>query len=127
MKNFSDTKTTIHDLKAKILEFTQERDWAQFHTPKNLSMSIAIEAAELMEKFQFLTSEESKEIVKTNREEIQEELADVLTYVVSFANACNIDLAAAFEDKMHKNSKKYPAELCKGSYGKYTKLCKKAS
>lgn len=123
MKN--DNKATIQDLKQILKAFVDERDWNQFHTPKNISMSIAIEAAELMEKFQFVTQEESKKLVETNRQEIQEEVADVLAYLLSFANACNIDLASAFEDKMKKNAVKYPIELSKGNHSKYTKLKQK--
>lgn len=124
-KKFKDSQATVQELKDHILRFVREREWQKYHTPKNLSMSIAIEAAELMEKFQFLSIEESIEVAKSHKEEISHELVDVLAYVLSFANACDIDLSAVFQEKVMLNAQKYPVDLCKGSYGKYTKLKKK--
>lgn len=125
-KKFNDKDTTLQALKDIIKKFVVERDWTQYHTPKNLSMSIAIEAAELMEKFQFVESDESFEIVQKYKEEVAHELADVLSYVLNFANACDIDLSSYFVEKMALSAKKYPADIAKGSYGKYTKLGKNA-
>jgi NTP pyrophosphatase (non-canonical NTP hydrolase) len=117
-----DTVTTLQELKKLIKQFVVERDWTQYHTPKNLSMSIAIEAAELMEKFQFVENEESFDIVKKHKDEIAHELVDVLGYVINFANVCDIDLSSYFVEKLELNKKKYPVDVAKGSYGKYTKL-----
>ena len=121
----NDKIMTIAQLKEIIKKFADERDWSQFHDPKNLSMSIAIEAAELMEKFQFVSNQESIELAKTNKTEIAHELVDVLSYVLSFANRCDIDLSSTLEEKMVLNRKKYPVELAKGSHLKYSKLHKK--
>lgn len=121
-KKFHDKSTTLQELKDINKKFVEEREWTEYHTPKNLSMSIAIEAAELMEKFQFVDNKESFEIAQKHKEEIAHELVDVLGYVVNFANACNIDLSSYFVEKVALNAKKYPVEVAKGSYGKYTKL-----
>ncbi len=118
----NDAATTIQELKDEISQFVDEREWRQYHDPKNLSMSIAIEAAELMEKFQFLSNEESVAVAQSHKDEIAHELCDVLGYVLNFANATGIDLASYYREKMELNRKKYPVEKAKGSYGKYTKL-----
>ncbi|MBK8267587.1 MAG: nucleotide pyrophosphohydrolase [Planctomycetes bacterium] len=114
----ADDKTTISDMKRLVQEFVDERDWSQFHTPKNLSMSIAIEAAELMEHFQWLDTPDFPRIKEdaAAMEQIREELADVLCYAISFANAMGIDIDAALRDKMTKNAKKYPAEKFRGKF-----------
>ena len=112
-----DSTTTIGQLKSVIMEFAAERDWEQFHTPKNLSMSVAIEAAELMEHFQWTRPGEVENFDEAKRLEIREELADVICYCLAFANTMNIDIAEAFEHKMARNREKYPAEEFKGLYG----------
>ncbi len=117
-----DNATTVQELKDIIKRFVTERDWTQYHNPKNLSMSMAIEAAELMEKFQFVSNEESIEIAQSHKQEIAHELCDVLAYVLSFANAADIDLSSYFTEKIELNRQKYPIEKSKGSFGKYTKL-----
>lgn len=106
----SDDETTILDLRKKIAEFVSEREWERFHTPKNLAESICIEAAELLEIFQWAGSEESREFVKTkkNKDRISEELADVVIYCFSMANSMNIDISDAVTRKINKNAKKYP-------------------
>lgn len=104
-------------MKDVIAQFANERDWEQFHTPKNLCMSIAIEAAELMEHFQWTRPEEVDGFDDAKKLEVQEELADVVAYCIAFANTMNIDIAEAFERKMVKNRKKYPADEFKGIYG----------
>jgi NTP pyrophosphatase (non-canonical NTP hydrolase) len=115
----SDETTTLADLRRLVAEFVEERDWGQFHAPKNLSMSLAIEAAELMEHFQWISVEESR--ASGSRPEklagIREELADVLCYAIALANALEIDLSDAVRDKMEKNAVKYPAEEFRGRYG----------
>jgi NTP pyrophosphatase (non-canonical NTP hydrolase) len=112
-----DTTTTVKQLKDAIAQFADERDWNQFHSPKNLSMSIAIEAAELMEHFQWISQEESRKLDDVKRHHAQEELADVVCYCLALANSMDIDLAKSFEHKMALNRKKYPAEEFKGIYG----------
>jgi len=112
-----DSTTTIQQLKDTVTEFAHQRDWEQFHTPKNLSMSIAIEAAELMEHFQWVRPGEVEQFDDAKKREIGEELADVVSYCLAFANTMDIDVAAAFEHKMARNREKYPAHEFKGLYG----------
>lgn len=115
----SDQDTTLDDLKKLLEQFVSARDWHQFHTPKNLSMALAIEAAELMEHFQWLDSEESRDVA-TDRQRVAaagEELADVVCYAVALANALGLDLATTVRDKMAKNALKYPIEQYRGRWG----------
>ena len=102
----NDNRTTIRELKKLVDTFRQERDWGKHHTPKNLAVSIAIEAAELLEHFQW---EEKKQ----NKKELEKELADIIIYCLFFAVSNKIDLAKAVETKMEYNSKKYPAKVFK--------------
>lgn len=113
-----DKTTTVAELKQLVADFVAERDWQQFHDPKNLSMSIAIEAAELMEHFQWVRSEELDAIRSEghDHDEVAAELADVLAFAVSLANALDIDIADAMQRKMVRNAEKYPAERFKGRY-----------
>jgi NTP pyrophosphatase (non-canonical NTP hydrolase) len=108
----SDSTTTIADLRNLIQQFVSERNWEQFHTPKNLAMSISIEAAELMELFQWTDAEESARriAVEPQRTRLAEELADVLCYALSLANATGLDLSEAIRAKLVKNRAKYPAD-----------------
>ena len=114
----NDAATTLAELKARIQAFIDERDWRQFHDPKNLAMSIAIETAELMEHFQWVRSEDLHAIRRDpeKMQEIREELADLTIFAVSFANAMEIDFAEAIERKLLKNARKYPVERYKGRY-----------
>ena len=116
----SDQNTTIQELKERMAQFVRERDWEQFHTPKNLSMSIAIEAAELMEHFQWLTVEQSKSLDEDALQDISEELADIVIYSLSLSNFLELDLADAIVRKMEKNIRKYPKEKVRGKSYKYT-------
>lgn len=116
----SDQDTTLQELKERMAQFVQERDWGQFHTPKNLSMSIAIEAAELMEHFQWLTVEESTNLNVEALADIGEELADIVIYSLSLANVLGLDLSATVLAKMAKNIRKYPKEKVRGKSHKYT-------
>ena len=116
----SDTRTTLQELKDRMARFVDERDWQQFHTPKNLSMSIAIEAAELMEHFQWLTVEQSKSLDGEALSEIGEELADIVIYSLSLANYLGLDLSQTVLAKMDKNVRKYPKEKVRGKAHKYT-------
>jgi len=116
----SDAQTTLQHLKERMAQFVRERDWEQYHTPKNLSMSIAIEAAELMEHFQWLTPEASGTLDAAARKDVGEELADIVIYSLSLANALDFDLADTILAKMEKNARKYPAEQVRGKAHKYT-------
>lgn len=114
----SDASTTVHELRTLMQEFVDERDWQQFHTPKNLAMSTAIEAAELMEHFQWIDAEASRRVVDDPDKlaQIGEELADVLSYCLAMANALNLDVSTILRDKIRKNAVKYPADAYRGKY-----------
>lgn len=115
----NDRETSLQQLKDVLTEFVDQRDWSQFHSPKNLSMSLAIEAAELMEHFQWITIEESRELVDDpeKRAAAAEELADVFSYTLALANVLGIDLTQTYLDKMQKNREKYPADAFRGRWG----------
>lgn len=113
----SDTQTRIAELRSLVADFVAERDWEQFHSPKNLAMSISIEAAELMEHFQWLTCAQSMQPDEQSLEEIRMELADVLCYCLGMANQLDIDIASAVNDKMKLNRTKYPANEIRGRFG----------
>lgn len=120
----NDATTTTGELKARVLAFVQEREWQQYHSPKNLSMALAAEAAELMEHFLWATTDASHEIARNpaKRAKIAEELADIAIYALEFANATGLDLAEAIEAKMQANAVKYPVEKARGRSEKYTEL-----
>jgi dCTP diphosphatase len=124
MAALTDSSTTIAELKSRVLAFARERDWEQFHAPKNLSMALAAEAGELMEHFLWSTPEASRAVVNdvAKRAKIAEELADVVIYALEFANVTGIDVAAVIEAKMTANAQKYPVEKAKGRADKYTEL-----
>ena len=124
MPSLTDAATTVAELKSRVLAFARERDWEQFHAPKNLSMALAAEAAELMEHFLWTAPETSREIAHdpARRSKIEEELADVVIYALEFANMTGIDVAAVIEAKMAANARKYPVEKAKGRADKYTEL-----
>jgi NTP pyrophosphatase (non-canonical NTP hydrolase) len=113
-----DRTATVEDLRRLVSAFVAERDWQPFHDPKNLSASIAIEAAELMEHFQWLRSDELDSIGDDADAmvQIRDEAADILAYVLSFAERMKIDLSSALEDKMKKNAVKYPAGKYRGRF-----------
>ena len=115
-----DESTTISDLKKLAIRFRDERDWAQFHSPRNLAVSMVLEAAELLEHFQWLTDEEVSEYLSgEGREAVAEEIADVLMYLLTMAHDLGIDVASAAQSKARKNAEKYPVEKAKGSAAKY--------
>jgi len=111
-----DSDTTLDDLKRAVREFRDRREWEQFHTPKNLSMAIAIEAAELMEEFLWLRPDETPRRTDggDSAARIAEELADILIYALSFANSVELDVTGAVLDKLAKNAEKYPEAKCRG-------------
>ena len=116
----TDHSTTVAELHRVMSNFVARRNWQKFHRPKNLAMSLAIEAAELMEHFQWLTHEEVDRLLAkpSARREIADEMADVLSFLLSMANATNIDLAEAFQSKMAANERRYPANKVRGKYHK---------
>ncbi len=115
----SDVETSVAQLRDVVSKFVDERDWRQFHSPKNLSMSLAIEAAELMEHFQWISMDESRSVADdpVKQSEIADEMADVFCYLLALSNELNIDLSKALMSKMAKNRKKYPSEVFRGKYG----------
>jgi len=115
----TDDNTSVQQLRELVASFVHERDWSQFHSPKNLSMALAVEAAELMEHFQWLEVAESREVAE-NPEKLAaaaEEIADVLSYTLAIANSMGIDLSATIHAKMVKNGAKYPADEFRGRHG----------
>lgn len=111
MAPMNDETTTVQQLREMIDEFVSQRDWHRFHAPKNLSMALAIEAAELMEHFQWLDVEQSRsDHAALDREAIADELADVVCYALALTNSLQMDLATAMRRKMEKNRRKYPAD-----------------
>ena len=120
----TDAATRLDELKQRVLAFARERDWGQFHSPKNLSMALAAEAAELMENFLWATPEESRVLARDprKREAIEQELADIVIYALQFANQTGIDVAGAIATKMEINARKYPVEKSRGRSDKYTEL-----
>ena len=119
MSSRNDDKTTVADLRQLVDDFVRARDWSQFHSPKNLSMALAIEAAELMEHFQWIEIGASRDIANQpdKRAAVCEELADVLAYTLAMANSLDIDLTNAVQVKMAKNGIKYPADAYRGRHG----------
>ena len=112
----------IESLTKKIISFREARDWAQFHNPKDVAISLSLEAAELLEHFQWKNPAEIEKHIKTNKSEISEELADVLYWVLLLSHDLKIDPLAALSRKLKKNAKKYPVSKAKGRHTKYTGL-----
>jgi len=112
----------MDDVIAQIRKFRDDRDWKQFHDPKSLAVSISIEAAELLEHFQWIDKAQSAQHSADNREEIADEIADVAIYLIELADVTGIDLKSAILAKLKKNAVKYPVEKSRGKITKYTKL-----
>jgi len=108
-------KDSLEKLRNHLAEFTAERDWAQFHSPKNLAMALIAEAAEIVEHFQWLTEEQSQRLSDEKREVVSYELADVLIYLVRLADELDINLINAAQEKVKINEARYPAAKVKGS------------
>lgn len=124
MTPLQDVTTTVNTLRERVQAFVRERDWEQFHSPKNLSMALAAESGELMEHFLWAESKASLDVVRDpkKRAAIEAEIADVVIYALEFANICGIDLSAAIETKLAANAAKYPVEKARGRSEKYTEL-----
>jgi dCTP diphosphatase len=110
----------LNQIQVQLREFAKERDWDQFHSPKNLSMALIVEAAELVEHFQWLTEEQSKSLDQKQLDKVQEELADIQIYLIRIADKLNVDLMGAVSKKIDANARKYPSEKVRGSSKKYT-------
>ena len=110
----------LRALQLRLAAFAAARHWDQFHSPKNLAMALSVEAAELVEEFQWLTEEQSRELDAERRERVRLELADVFIYLLRIADKLGVDLVAAANDKIVLNEKKYPAERVRGDARKYT-------
>ena len=119
-----DADTQLQEIKVRVLAFAKERDWEQFHAPKNLSMAIAAEAAELMEHFLWQSPEVSRRDMEAEmlRAKVEEELADVFIFAIEFANMTGIDISTIIDTKMNRNAEKYPVDKAKGRSVKYTEL-----
>jgi dCTP diphosphatase len=114
------TPDSINALRARVTEFVEERDWAQFHSPKNLAMAMIVEAGEVVEHFQWMTEQESRNLNAEAKEKVGQELSDTFVYLLRIAEVCGIDLIQAANKKIDLNAKKYPIEKVKGSNAKYT-------
>lgn len=112
----------IKELTHRIVSFRDARDWKQFHNPKDLAISLSLEASEVLEHFQWKNKEEMEKYIVTNKEDIADELADVLYWVLLMSHDLNIDVLDALESKQKKNEEKYPVEKAKGKHTKYNKL-----
>lgn len=115
---------TLEKLKKQLRDFAEIRDWDQFHSPKNLSMALSAEVAEIIEHFQWLTEEQSKNLPQNKLDEVETELADALIYLIRLADKLDIDLLVAAQSKIELNEQKYPVDKAKGNAKKYTELDK---
>ena len=113
---------SLDELQGALDAFVEERNWAQFHAPKNLAMGVAIEAAEIMEHFLWCTGEESYALPREKRAEVAHEIGDVLIYLLGLGRALDIDIVAAAREKLALNREKYPVEKAKGRAVKYVDL-----
>jgi len=115
----TDDKTTIRQLKEHMADFVERRDWQQFHSPKNLAIGMAIETGELLEHFQWISEQGSRDVANdpVQMEQVKAEVADVLSYILALADVMKIDLSDAFYEKMKHNEKKYPVDTYRGKYG----------
>ncbi len=122
MANSAKKGANVENLTKRIIAFRDARDWKQFHNPKDLSLSLVLEAGEVMEHFQWKNKEEMEKYVRENRGSIGEELADVLYWVLLMSHDLDIDVLQALENKIKINEDKYPVEKAKGKHTKYNKL-----
>jgi NTP pyrophosphatase (non-canonical NTP hydrolase) len=112
----------IGELRDAVRRFAQERDWDQFHSPKNLASALAVEAAELLENFQWLTEAQSASLSAEQKARVADEMADVLIYLIRIADKLDVNLLAAARDKLVRNAQKYPVDKARGNAKKYTEL-----
>lgn len=114
--------TQLEEMQNQISEFRNARNWAQFHKPKDLALSLVLEASEVLEHFQWKNEQEVDEYIRSHQNEIGEELVDTLYWVLLMANDLKIDLSKAFQSKMEKNNEKYPVSKSKDNHKKYTEI-----
>ncbi|MGY1529336.1 nucleotide pyrophosphohydrolase [Luteimonas sp. A649] len=112
----------IEELQAALRRFADERDWGQFHSPKNLAVSLSLEAAEVLEHFQWLTEEQSRTLDDARRQAVAHEIADVLLYLLQLSDRLGIDPLDAARQKLALNAERYPADKARGTSRKYTEL-----
>jgi len=112
----------VQELIDKLRQFTKERDWEQYHSPKNLAMALSVEVAELVEHFQWLTQAQSRELSLDKLDKIKDEIGDVLIYTVNLSDKLGIDPIKAAHEKIEKNRLNYPVDRAKGNAGKYTEI-----
>ncbi len=113
---------TINEIVEEIVNFRNSRDWKQFHNPKDMALSLVLEAGEVMEHFQWKNKKEMKSHIRNNKNEIAKELADVLYWILLMSHDFKIDILKALRDKMRENAKKYPVSKSRGKHTKYSKL-----
>jgi len=113
---------SLKELTEKLIDFRNRRDWKQFHTPRNLAESLAIESAEVLELFQWKSREEVEKYLEEHKKDLAEEIADVLNYLLLLAHETEIDPTKALEEKIKLNEKRYPEKKSKGTAKKYTEL-----
>jgi NTP pyrophosphatase (non-canonical NTP hydrolase) len=112
----------LTQLRDALRQFAADRDWDQYHSPKNLASALAVEAAELLERFQWLTEDQSRNLPPSELQKVREEMADVLNYLVRLADKLDVNLLEAARDKMKLNEQKYPADKARGNAKKYSEL-----
>ena len=113
---------TLESLREDISQFARDRDWEQFHSPKNLAIGLSVEASEILEHFQWLSQEESGDLPNNTREAVRLELADVFIYLIRLADTMDVDLLEAAQEKIKLNAERYPVEKVKGRATKYDRL-----
>jgi dCTP diphosphatase len=116
------TALNVTDIAKRLADFARDRDWEQFHSPKNIATALSVEASELLEIFQWLTEGQSKEPSREAMEKVKEEVADVQLYLIRLCDLLQIDLAAAVDAKLAANARKYPVHKARGNNKKYTEL-----
>jgi dCTP diphosphatase len=127
MKNIRINRDVMMDIKGiqrKLSTFSKEREWDQFHTPKNLAAALSVEASELLEVFQWLTDDQSRKLDKVQMADVEEEVADIAIYLLRICDVMNINMEAAIKNKLYINAGKYPVETAKGNATKYNKRIK---
>lgn len=112
----------LAELRDALRRFAAERDWDQFHSPKNLASALVVEAGELLERFQWLTEEQSRALSAEDKEKVAEEMADVFVYLIRLADKLDLDLLEVARDKIARNAEKYPVDKARGNAKKYTDL-----
>ena len=118
----SNSPASLQDLRDRLRKFASDRDWDQFHSPKNLAIALSVEASELLEHFQWITSEQSQSLSAEEISAVRKEMADVLLYLIRLSDKLDVDLLEAAREKILENAQKYPVEKAKGSSKKYTGL-----